>query len=174
VPNYEEKCQLDKYKHCLYFKINTNGLTKNILKTIYGKCHIVENNKNVLLNNKNSASNKIIEIINEIGFKIENSEIVNTIIDKNKLTDVKLKIAKHFDKQSTISLNLNVNTVSKFFRDENMSNKKFLGFLNTLLRDHGFEINTIGKKVYENDKRKSEYVYKLDFSKIIKNIKNIK
>ena len=96
----DDRHKIDKYYHCLKFKINPNELNTDTLKIIYGKYQIIDNHKSIINfdpNNKSEQSeqfdknlnfkksSKIIKFIEILGFKFINMKIEDKSISKQEL-----------------------------------------------------------------------------------------
>lgn len=182
--NYNEKCQIDKYMHCFKFSVDINKLDLETLKTIYEKYYIVENNRNVLNYEDNGVTfdekienkqcEKIRELIIFLGFEIVDNKVSDILLSKEDLKKSKPKIVKLIDKEFTVLFNMkkmSVSYVKNILGTDEDSNKKYLGFLNTLLDEYGFVVKMIQGSSKERGKIKPVYNYKLIENEIINKLK---
>jgi len=110
--------------------------------------------------------NNIKKLLNYFGFMdVENQ------INKKDFETKYSKITDIVDDKFRLLFNMKKEEVNNIIKINN-TNKNFLGFLNGLLIDYGVEIVGINKRLYNNEIKKlySEWYYKFDILKIIKNI----
>jgi hypothetical protein len=173
-----EQYSIEKYVYMNKFNIKPEKLTTDILEIIYGKIYIVDNYNKLVKNEvddkneinvieddeekdltvkiKNKRMNKILKIINTLGFKISENKLMditleNEIFDKNKI-----KLKKIITPDFNILFKLNKSYINY------TSNKDVLGSCNSLLNNYGLNIKCIWeKKIKENKKYKNIYGYNL-------------
>lgn len=188
----KEKFSMEKYSYAKKFKINCDDMTIDIMKSIYGKTHVI-NNYNKLIGEKNDGvvieniesdlTDEVKEkkvkwmrkIVKTLGFKIDKDkmmdiEIAKNIFDKNKMKFVKIvtsdfKTLFKMKKSGQEYLNSLLDQKDK---NNESSNKKFLGLVNGLLSNHGIKIKTIKKIKKKNDLKITSYAYALTHCDVVK------
>ena len=96
----------------------------------------------------------------KIDDKINKMDFEDKITKLNDIIDDKFRLLFELKKEEVFNL-------SKLFK----TNKKILGFLNSLINDYGIEINGIVKYLYDKENKKKSRImeYKISIINIIKN-----
>lgn len=186
ISTYKDKCEVDRYFHCLIFNIKPSELDLMMLKKIYGKHKVVENYRDIINFDINDQGNtfdeilkfkkceKVVRLIDVLGFKIIDGKIEDKLISKQELENTKNKVIEFIDDDFQILFKLKKLTMG-YIKEElgknETDNKKYLGFLNSIFNDYGFQIDTEQKKVRINNKRSSVYDYRFNISELITFIK---
>jgi hypothetical protein len=179
------KLSIEKFLYSYTFNYPIENIDNKFMKAHYGKRHIVHNNNLfiTLLNdyqlNNNNVYNKfdtdnklhkmnyLKKLLNHFGFmkiddKINKMDFENKISTLNDIIDDKFRLLFELKKEEVFNL-------SKIFK----TNKKILGFINSLVNEYGVEITAIRKKKYCKETKKvvsSIDTYVLNISDIIKDI----
>lgn len=175
---------LEKYIYCKVFNTEANKINVAFMKTHYGKINVVYNNKIFVkyltegkyVNDKNyfDEQNKIqkmeyvIKMINKLGFNGIDKSVKKGLFDK-KISDM-LEVV---DDPFRILFNMKKEEVDKLNKKYN-TNKKILGFINTIIGEYGITIRAIKETKYNKEAKKMNICniayYALENIKIIKNI----
>jgi nucleoside diphosphate kinase len=176
---YEENMSMSKYDHAKKFNIDQKDLTVDILKVIYKRTKVIDNYNDLMtyagdINYefdcivKCTKLKKILDIINVLGFKINNGKICDIKINKDELHDKKNSIVELLDYNTRILFKLAKKVDSRFdigLNDNN--NKKLMGTVNKILDDYGLKI--IARQTRKNN-IKTCY-NKLEINKVIGTVK---
>lgn len=157
----QDRLSIEKYMYAKVFKIDINLINANFMRTHYGKLDIVKNNKrfmNYLENIKteiydeNEYDNKIKEqkmtyikkLINSMGFNKLNDCVPKDNFEKNVTEMIKV-----VDEGFRTMFNMKKEEVDKISKKYD-TNKKVLGFINSLINEWGIEVIAINKRKYDN------------------------
>ena len=186
--NESERASLEKYMYCLDFNVSADDITEEFMKTHYNKRHIIENHR-LFMNYLNGISHEtennkyddkntnlkldsLKKLLNHFGFMELNNIVTCEVVKKADFEDKIPKINEAIDDQFRFLFNMKkekVNQLNKIYK----TNKKIIGFINSLIDDYGIEINTINKKIYNKETKKRNMIcdsYKINIIDIIKNI----
>lgn len=174
---YKDKCEIDRHFHCLKFNVEPNKLNVTMLKKIYGKHQVVENYRDIINFNINDQGNtfdeilkfkkceKVVKLIDMLGFKIIDGKMEDKLISKQELENTKDKIIDFVDNDFQILFKLKKLTIG-YIKEElgknETDNKKYLGFLNSIFNDYGFEIDTKKKSRRIKSNIVSDIFYRLN------------
>ena len=165
------------------------------MKQHYGKLHIIDNNdlfikfldksldNDTLTENNNYDGKMIIQkmtyiqkLLNHFGFVEINSKVNKENFEQkyNKITDIiNDSFIQTFDmKKEQVDYLIKKKKVDNENKINNTTNKKILGFINTLIGEWGLEIYTIQYKIHNKETKKkiNEIIYELIIMNIVKNI----
>jgi hypothetical protein len=174
-----EKFSIEKYFYIQKFNLHENTITFDIFNKIYGMTHIIDN-YNLLMSNNIDNFNDIVDLSEEIKFK--RLKWIQTIISNlgfNLISSSNIKITTDEFNDNKISLigklsndfglifNLKKNNMIYFnellngYVDKKSNNKKFIGFINSLLYCYGVKIECVNKVIKVNNVVKTTYPYHL-------------
>ena len=180
----KQKLMVEKFLYSYTFNKSIEDIDESFMKIHFGKRYIVKNNDLFMkiFKGNNIRSNKNIN-------KYDNDELIHKMINIKKIlnyfgfmdidnqinkTDFETKYSKItdiIDDKFRLLFDMKKEEVNDLIKINN-TNKKVLGFLNSLLIDYGVEI--IGKriKIYSKETKKqiNTWLYNLDILNIIKNI----
>ena len=175
----KERICIEKYLYGKVFKVDLDDIDEFFMKIHYGKLNVVKNNKefikylkdgknddvddeNVFDNqNKYQKMEYIKNIINKLGFKNVNNDVIKSKFDKNlpkmiEVIDEKFRLMFNMKKEECDKLSNKYDT-----------NKKIIGFVNSLLKEYGLIVKAVYKKVYNvNTKGKTNKLVSYMLSKI--------
>ena len=182
----KERLSAEKYLYAKTFKIDIDKIDKTFMKSHYGKLNIIKNNKlfikymteNVIPEELNEFGNGydnesriqkmkyVKDVINKLGYININDIIQKSIFEANihemvKVINDKFRLLFDIKKEEVY------NIVKKYD-----TNKKILGFLNSLINDYGVEIKAkIGIKYNKTTKKTTRETveYKFQHTLIISN-----
>lgn len=177
----QDRLGIEKYMYSKVFKTDINLIDAKFMKTHYGKLNIVKNNKqfmNYLDNIKtevydeNVYDTKIKEqkmtyikkLINSMGFNKLNDNVPKDNFEKNISEMIKV-----VDEGFRAMFNMKKEEVDKISKKYD-TNKKVLGFINSLINEWGIEIIAVNKRKYDNILKKRLGIvegYKMKQIKII-------
>jgi len=178
------KLMIEKFLYSYTFNKSIEDIDESFMKNHFGKRYIVKNNEmfmkilkgNNISNNENLNNYdndelihkmmNIKKLLNYFGFMDIDNQINKTDFETkySKITDI-------IDDKFRLLFDMKKEEVNDLIKINN-TNKKVLGFLNSLLIDYGVEIIGINKRLYnkETKTRSSKWYYKLNILNIIKNI----
>jgi hypothetical protein len=179
-----DKLSIEKFMYAYTFRVLIENIDETFMKTHLGKRHIVKNNELFMniFNNKEITTEKtydndvkkhkminIKKLLHYFGFdKLEKQ------INKKEFEDKYSKIKEVIDDKFRLLFDMKKEEVDNLAKI-NDTNKKILGFLNSLVGDYGVEINVIQKRKYDNKlKKQIKYIdgYSTEILNIIKQIPN--
>ena len=175
-----DKLSIEKFMYAYTFKVSVENIDETFMKTHFGKRHIVKNNELFMniFNNKEIIIEKtydndvkkhkmvhIKKLLHYFGFdKLEKQ------INKKEFEDKYSKVNEIIDDKFRLLFGMKKEEVDKLVTINN-TNKKILGFMNSLIGDYGVEIQSVSGNFYKNEKRiKSITHYTINIIDIIKNI----
>jgi hypothetical protein len=175
---------IEKFVYSYTFNKPIEDIDESFMKLHFGKRYIVKNNELFMkiFKGNNLGGNENVN-------KYDNDELIHKMINIKKLlnyfgfmdidnqinkTDFETKYSKItdiIDDKFRLLFDMKKEEVNDLVKI-NDTNKKVLGFLNSLISDYGVEIVGINKRLYnkETKKRSSEWYYKLNILDIIKYI----
>lgn len=181
----QQRLSIEKFLYSKVFKIDIDCIDIQFMKLHYGKLDVVYKNKYM----QDYLNTGIIEIHNEHNvfddqLKCEKMEYVKTMINKlgfNKVDDKVTKLdfetnvvemLKIIDDKFRLAFKMNKEEVDNLNKKYE-TNKKMLGFINSLLGQYGLWVKFVQKTFYNKDTCKQNCItvgYKLENIKIIKQI----
>lgn len=148
----DDRLAIEKYLYATTFKTIPEYVNIDFMNKYYNRRHVPNNYNNLinLFNDIDVEDDKIKcikKLINGLGFGA-----LDAIIDKEIFQDNYIKINEFVDDKFKKLFNLKTNKINELCKI-NKTNKKIIGFLNTLFKDYGVEINVIQKRKYDKIKK---------------------
>lgn len=186
-----DKFAIEKYYYINKFNLQHNNITYDTINKIYNNDHIVNNYDSLIgefnKNDSNSTNNTndlsdidlsdnihskrlvmVNNIISSLGFKLSDFtvKIAKEDFNKNKITLVD-NIVKQ-NNEFNLLFNLKNNNDEFYSRlSKGSDNKKFLGFVNSILHNFGIKIKCVEKVIKDSDSYKKIYPYSLSHTDVI-------
>jgi hypothetical protein len=112
---------------------------------------------------KNKRMEKIVKIINTLGFKISDNEIVHITLNKELFDKNKIKLKKIINPDFNLLFKLK----KSYIDYTSTSNKKILGCINTLFNNYGLKIKWTPKQKKTKKIKINIYEYELRINEIV-------
>ena len=176
-----ERAMIEKFQYSYTFNKSIDDIDQTFLKLHYGKLNIAKNNNELMdyiindcpqeMNNDYKFKYKKMEyikkIINNLGFDGINTKVFKENFDKNINEMIKI-----MDNEFMITFNIKKEKIDEISKHHH-TNKKILGFINSLFNDYAIQIKANKKSKRENKKviRCIINSYSLNNHIIIDNIK---
>jgi len=179
---HEDKIVIERYMTINNLKLNNNKIIldlkeddklneiNNIIKKYYGKISQLDNlrqlkniNKLENTNYENNAINKKNQIINQIITKLGYADISDKkLIDRETFEinmNIIIKECELFTNPHIINPLFGLNKKNNFVK----SLKSFLGFINSIFEEYGFNIKVKQKSIWLNNQKENINYYRINF-----------
>ena len=169
--SYDEELMIIKYKYSKQFGCPIENIDDAFMKKYYGKLYVADNHKKFVdylhnIHHNDITDEKMIhlkKILYHFGFNEVNKKITKDYFyEKNKeINDI---LCDSFCQ----IFNIKQNKINDILKDAS-TNKKILGYINTLLKNYGLIIRGCSKKIYNKitKKRYNIWEYILIASNIV-------